>query len=61
MSTAAIPLVPEARFELNQRRAKSDAKHLFEILDAVKDPEIPVLSIWDLGILQDVMESDLVQ
>ena len=56
MSAATIPLVPEARFELNQRRATSKVRHLFEILDAVLDPEIPVLSIWDLGILQDVEE-----
>lgn len=58
MSATAIPLVPEARYELNQRRAKSNVKHLFEILDSVRDPEIPVLSIWDLGILQDVTEED---
>ena len=57
MSGQAIPLIPEARFELNQRRAKSDAQHLFAILDEVRDPEIPVLSIWDLGILQDVSQS----
>jgi len=31
---------------------------LWNILDQVKDPEIPVLSIWDLGILQDVEMND---
>jgi len=27
---------------------------LWDILDQVKDPEIPVLSLWDLGILQRI-------
>ena len=31
-----------------------DLNRLWEILDQVKDPEIPVLSLWDLGILQNV-------
>ena len=30
---------------------------LWDLLDAVKDPEIPVVSIRDLGILQDVQMS----
>lgn len=54
MSAETIPLVSEGRYQLNQRRAESASKHLFDLLDGVKDPEIPVLSIWDLGILQDV-------
>ena len=54
MAAASIPLMPEARFALNQRREHSACRALFDILDAVKDPEIPVLSIWDLGILQDI-------
>jgi ring-1,2-phenylacetyl-CoA epoxidase subunit PaaD len=29
-------------------------KKIWDILDQVKDPEIPVLSLWDLGILQNV-------
>jgi ring-1,2-phenylacetyl-CoA epoxidase subunit PaaD len=29
-------------------------KELWDLLDQVKDPEVPVLSIWDLGILRDV-------
>ena len=51
---AHIDLLPVARYELNQRRAQSACGDLFEVLDTVKDPEIPVLTIWDLGILQDV-------
>lgn len=30
------------------------AKAIWELLDEVKDPEIPVLSIWDLGVLRNV-------
>ncbi len=29
-------------------------EQLWEILDQVNDPEIPVLSLWDLGILQNI-------
>lgn len=54
MAAASIPLMPEARFALNQRRQASVCGEVFDVLDTVKDPEIPVLSIWDLGILQDV-------
>ncbi|MEM9621912.1 MAG: 1,2-phenylacetyl-CoA epoxidase subunit PaaD [Pseudomonadota bacterium] len=42
------------RHALNVRRRESPDAYLFDLLDAVKDPEIPVLSIWQLGILQDV-------
>lgn len=54
----AIKLVTEARFLLNQRRAQSACARLFDALDAVQDPEIPVLSIWQLGVLQDVYWQD---
>ena len=33
-------------------------EEIYEILESVKDPEIPVLSIIDLGILRDVAISD---
>ena len=56
MTVVTIPVMPEARFELNQRRAQSSCKALFTLLDEVKDPEIPVLSIWELGVLQNVEE-----
>lgn len=49
-----IELMPQARFEMNQRRAQSKVAHLWDLLDAVTDPEIPVMSIWELGVLQDV-------
>lgn len=35
-------------------REASGNKAIWAILDEVKDPEIPVISIWDLGVLQDV-------
>ena len=53
-SVRTIPLVAEARYELNKRRAESERPELFDLLDEVRDPELPVLSIWDLGILQDI-------
>lgn len=58
MGTAAqrISLLPASRYEMNQRRAASPWPELFKLLDTVKDPEIPVLSIWELGILQDVAQ-----
>lgn len=37
-----------------RRRAESAEPRLWSVLDAVVDPEIPALSLWDLGILQDV-------
>ena len=34
--------------------APSSAAELFEVLDEVKDPEVPVLSVVELGIVRDV-------
>ena len=52
MTTAAAisPAVPGRR----QARGNPALEQLWDLLDQVKDPEIPVLSLWDLGILQDV-------
>ncbi|MGI9328731.1 MAG: 1,2-phenylacetyl-CoA epoxidase subunit PaaD [Pseudomonadales bacterium] len=56
-----IPLLNHARFELNRRRQCSVVPQLWSLLDSVKDPELPVLSLWDLGILQDIQQAqDLV-
>lgn len=49
-----IPLLPAEEHERRQRRADSALQALWDVLDAVKDPEIPVISIWELGILQDI-------
>ena len=35
-------------------RHTSSLAHLWTLLDQVCDPEIPVLSLWDLGVLQDI-------
>ncbi len=37
-----------------QRRDASSEPSLWSVLDQVLDPEMPALSIWELGILQDV-------
>lgn len=52
MST--IPLTSAEYLDRVNHRESSLHPELWEILDRVKDPEIPVLSIWDLGILQDI-------
>jgi ring-1,2-phenylacetyl-CoA epoxidase subunit PaaD len=49
-----IPLLPAEEYARRQRRAQSAHPELWQLLDAVKDPEIPVISIWELGVLQDV-------
>jgi ring-1,2-phenylacetyl-CoA epoxidase subunit PaaD len=51
--TASASLAPAAR---NRRQAQDDGhlQQLWDLLEQVTDPEIPVLSIWDLGILQNV-------
>lgn len=49
-----IPLMPEEEYRRLQQRDTSDVKELWDLLDDVKDPEIPALSIWDLGILRDI-------
>ncbi len=49
-----IPLLPVEAHERMVRREASSVPELWGLLDAVRDPELPVVSIWDLGILQDV-------
>ena len=59
---ATIPLLPVEEQQRRARRAESGYDEIWELLEAVKDPEIPVLSIWDLGILQDVgRDGDTIQ
>jgi ring-1,2-phenylacetyl-CoA epoxidase subunit PaaD len=40
------------------KRAIPSREELFEILQSVKDPEVPVLSVVELGIIRDVVASD---
>ena len=49
-----IPLVSGEYFKRLSRREGSQLGDIWAVLDQVKDPEIPVLSIWDLGVLTDV-------
>lgn len=53
-----IPLVSPERARLVQRRNSSTCKALWHALDDVKDPEIPALSLWDLGVLQDIIAGE---
>ncbi|WP_296055132.1 1,2-phenylacetyl-CoA epoxidase subunit PaaD [uncultured Amphritea sp.] len=49
-----ISLMPEEQYQRLQQRSAADVRELWDLLDAVKDPEVPALSIWDLGILRDI-------
>jgi ring-1,2-phenylacetyl-CoA epoxidase subunit PaaD len=40
------------------KRAIPSREELFEILQRVKDPEVPVLSVVELGIIRDVVAND---
>lgn len=53
-SATRIPLIPAEEQERRERRLDSALGNLWDALDAVKDPEIPAISIWELGILQDI-------
>jgi len=49
-----IPLMSESLAARIAKRRDSNCPELWDLLDQVKDPEIPVLSLWDLGVLQEV-------
>ncbi len=49
-----LSLLDAACAQRLSRRQSSAWPHLWELLDSVFDPEIPVLSLFDLGVLQDV-------
>lgn len=49
-----ISLMPDDQYQRLQQRSQPQVKALWDLLDQVKDPEVPVLSIWDLGILRDI-------
>lgn len=54
----SIPVISEPLAERMARRKDSACPVLWDLLDQVKDPEIPVLSLWDLGVLQDIVVAD---
>jgi len=49
-----IPTKTPEQFKREQFRRHSAVPELWECLDHVTDPEIPVLSLWDIGILKDI-------
>jgi len=49
-----IPLIPAEEHQRRLRRAQSNQAEIWCLLDNVLDPEVPALSLWDLGVLQDV-------
>lgn len=49
-----IPLIDEAEARRRERRADPELAPLWAVLDKVVDPEIPALTLWDLGVLRDV-------
>jgi len=53
-----IPVIPQQEHERRTRRKVSPDSDLWDLLDVVHDPEIPALSLWDLGVLQNVERRD---
>ena len=49
-----IPTVNPVYAQRRKHRADSEFGPVWDILDKVYDPELPGLTIWDLGVLQDV-------
>ncbi len=49
-----IPLETPEYTERAAHRRSSPCPELYDLLDQVRDPELPELSIWDLGVLRDV-------
>ena len=49
-----LSLVSEDLLARDRLRQQTASPELWELLDTVTDPEIPVISIWDLGVLQNV-------
>jgi ring-1,2-phenylacetyl-CoA epoxidase subunit PaaD len=56
MSASAdiISLVEHEQWERKRAYTDKSLAPLFQILEQVKDPEIPALSIWDMGILRSI-------
>ncbi len=49
-----IPILPQEEFERRERRRLSTVVDIWNLLDRVKDPEVPVISLWELAVLQDI-------
>jgi len=57
-SISSIPIVSTAWAERLQHRQQSALPDLWNLLDAVNDPEVPALSLWDLGVLCDLHKDE---
>lgn len=57
-SLSDIPVISSAWAERLQHRQRSAVPELWDILDAVNDPEVPALSLWDLGVLRDIERAE---
>lgn len=55
---ASISVISAAWAERQQHRQQSNAPEIWDLLDVVNDPEVPALSLWDLGVLQDVHRAE---
>ena len=49
-----IPLLPIEELARRRRRQESSVGDIWDLLDNVMDPEIPVISLYELGVLQDI-------
>ena len=58
MMAQELPLVSRAYSERLSRREGSALAHIWDLLDQVCDPEIPALSLWDLGVLTRIEQVD---
>ena len=61
-AVSEIPLIDEAEAQRRARRDDPALAPLWALLDKVVDPEIPVLTLWDLGVLRDIrVDGDVVE
>jgi len=58
LKTQEIPTLSPEFAKRRAYRNNSPHQKIWDILDNVYDPELPGLTIWDLGILQDVQHND---
>jgi len=54
----SISVIPFVWIERQKIRQDSSFPEIWDLLDNVKDPEIPVLSLWDLGVLCNIGKSE---
>jgi len=54
MKTDIIPTYSPEFAKRRAHRNNSPYEKVWDVLDKVYDPELPSLTIWDLGILQDI-------